>query len=415
MSSVVRRPSKVESRKSKRFFHQSQTEASIHILLVPFWKFVFVPLCLPPWLVNLRCSNRGKLMGLLRCGDDGEYGSHPATPCGCAAAQNDKDHLSHTTHPPPPPQTLPETTDKHNRRPLRCVHAATHAPLIAAAIAANVAAILLLPLKRDRTQVQHIDKTLAIAAPAGVLLALLLAAYAQAALVNPGTPSESWIASQRQKPDGDVRTCRRSMLPKPPRAHYCSVTHRLVLNMDHYCPWVANTIGFYNRRFFLQLLLYSVLFLVYALAAISAQAPALARWVHSSRLPTSLPPGLVLAIVGVALGVDALLLCSLAPFCTWHWKMALRNQTTIDGSRFPQYDLGARANLEQIFGARPSLWLLPVPCGGPLGDGIEWPTRECAPGDAAAGATPDTRHPPWLSIEAQEVRGGASVAVEEIV
>ena len=218
-----------------------------------------------------------------RCGQD-EDGGHKTASCRCcAAATKDQNHPKPTT-----PQTLHKTHDQQTRRPQRCVHAATHTPLIAAAIAANLAAILLLPLQRDQSQDQNINKTLAIAAPAGVLLALLLAAYAQAALVPPGTPPQSWIASQRQKPDGNVRMCRRSMLPKPPRAHYCSVTHRLVLNMDHYCPWVANTIGFYNRRFFLQLLLYSVLFLVYALAAISAVQPSLrCRSTDAPRLSSS--------------------------------------------------------------------------------------------------------------------------------
>ena len=29
---------------------------------------------------------------------------------------------------------------------------------------------------------------------------------------------------------------------KPPRAHYDHVTKNLVLNMDHYCPWMANVV-----------------------------------------------------------------------------------------------------------------------------------------------------------------------------
>ena len=59
--------------------------------------------------------------------------------------------------------------------------------------------------------------------------------------------------------------CNHSGLPKPPRSHYDSVTKCLVLNMDHYCPWTFNSVGYFNYRYFVTFVSHVFFGMVYSL------------------------------------------------------------------------------------------------------------------------------------------------------
>ena len=198
-----------------------------------------------------------------------------------------------------------------------------------------------------------------------VLLALMMTAYFQTVLVDPGTVPPRWDAEVRALPlarRAEFRYCKRSSTYKPHRSHYCSVSGRVVLNMDHFCPWVANTVGFYNRKFFVQFVVYT-----------SAACLMVAGTIFFGGARAGLRPSMAQY---AALVMDAVLGTVLSCFAAFHVWMVRRNQTSIEGDTCPQFDVGAARNTAQVFGARRwASWCLPLWLGGPAGDGVVWPVR----------------------------------------
>ena len=207
-----------------------------------------------------------------------------------------------------------------------------------------------------------------------VLLALLLWSYVMCVFTDPGTTPVAWARAVAADAvlASHHRVCPRTGKHRPLRSHYCSVTGRVVLNMDHFCPWVVNTVGFYNRKFFVLFLGYVLATTSWVILTFGAQffslssphivvPPQTRRWAAGSLMMTV-----------TALILDTTLAFMLLCFFTFHLRMVLKNETTIEGPS-PQFDVGARRNCAQVFGANRWLWLLPVWGDGPDGDGVHWP------------------------------------------
>ena len=205
-----------------------------------------------------------------------------------------------------------------------------------------------------------------------VPLGLMFLAYVQCMITDPGTVPIWWHEMVEEHAASEYQLCQKSRMRKPPRSHYCSVTRRLVLNMDHYCPWVANTVGYYNKKYFIQFLGYT------SLTSLWIVITDLTVFYHDV-FPFDLNSGfsrtsqifsfLFSAVLGVLLGA----------FTLFHVHMVCRNETTIErspGGVGFKYNISTRHNWEEVFGTRKLYWFLPLWGNGPAGDGIRWQTTD---------------------------------------
>lgn len=170
---------------------------------------------------------------------------------------------------------------------------------------------------------------------------------------------------------------------KPERCHHCSACNRCVLNMDHHCPWINNCIGFWNRKYFLLLLIYVLLMTYFSAVFMAYDFYLTIKWGVENKIIGSNNPELgQKALILTAYVLNFTVACLMTMFLKFHIMLASNNKTTIEnldkmGKPYQsQYDVGSSANWKQIFGTNPWLYPFPIFCGSgkPIGDGIYWPT-----------------------------------------
>jgi len=169
---------------------------------------------------------------------------------------------------------------------------------------------------------------------------------------------------------GEIRKCKKCFKVKPDRAHHCSRCDRCILKMDHHCPFLANCVGFSNYKYFVLLLLWTLMLAIETLVCGSYHI--------YDRVTKPKPTVLDYYIVAVTF-LAVVVLLVLLPFTGTHLGLILRNSTTLEHlekrSRYANpYHLGWYKNIQQVFGANPFFWLLPV--GTYQGDGVLFPALQ---------------------------------------
>jgi len=82
------------------------------------------------------------------------------------------------------------------------------------------------------------------------------------------------------------RYCLMCNVFKPERCHHCSMCNRCVLNMDHHCPWINNCVGFWNRKYFMLLLIYVLSTTYFVLGTMAIETYEAGLWFYKNFFQT---------------------------------------------------------------------------------------------------------------------------------
>ena len=213
-----------------------------------------------------------------------------------------------------------------------------------------------------------------------LLTILLLMALALTVYTNPGEVPFYWGFRHGDEDNKRKRYCLMCNVFKPDRCHHCSICNRCILNMDHHCPWINNCIGYYNRKYFLQMLFNIVLILLFSVFInfrfFYGSSKELLYYQNIIGLKSLLYN--LTVIFMYVLDLAALVIIFL--FSKFHVRLVLDNKTTIEtvdkniNDFKSPYSLGEYNNFCQVFGYNKVLWFLPIKdiSGVPIGNGIDW-------------------------------------------
>lgn len=222
-------------------------------------------------------------------------------------------------------------------------------------------------------------------------LVLTTWAYFTTYFMDPGKPPVFWGFYLDDPEQKRRRYCLICHIFKPERCHHCSSCNRCVLNMDHHCPWLNTCIGYYNRKFFMQLLLYTWLtsitiicgnieHLIDLINDVKDQNPF--TWGNmNQKLVVRVEINFIICYI-----IMIIFFVIITVFFKFHIELVFTNSTTIEhleskrnanGPPLDQYDVGCKYNWIQVFGMNKCLWFIPLvlESGRPCGDGVVFPNK----------------------------------------
>lgn len=141
---------------------------------------------------------------------------------------------------------------------------------------------------------------------------------------------------------------------KPERCHHCSACNRCVLNMDHHCPWINNCVGFWNRKYFMLLLIYVLITTYYIFFSMVYDFVLTIKWEIDTYYYSKSQHDQTILLKNMLIQVSFLVNCLIGTLMTFfskfHVYLVSSNKTTIEnlekkGKVYRSlYDIGSENN-----------------------------------------------------------------------
>ena len=101
--------------------------------------------------------------------------------------------------------------------------------------------------------------------------------------------------------------------------------------MDHHCPWINNCVGFWNRKYFLLLLIYVLIETYTTIGFMAYDFYTALLWGFNNKFLGKDDPKLSHnVLIMVAFILDFIVACLMTAFLKFHVMLATDNKTTIE-------------------------------------------------------------------------------------